>query len=268
MHGAGDEAEEMVMKAIEKGFDIYSITEHLPLPDEFFNSLNYPLELKSTFQIRNNDLDAYVKDMLALKKKYRDKIQLKIGFEFDYLPDHVDYTKYVIREYGSFLDDSLLSIHFMRGKDGFRCVDLSSDDYQEGIINHYGNFEKAQTAYFQEIKDAVKVDWGNKGPKRIGHLTLYNKFQKMLNPKGDISNSAKQVVLETLSMIKSSGFELDVNVSGLFKEECGEVYPSPWILKIAQEMKIEMVYGSDAHGIEDVGRAYDIYEKQLEKGRQ
>jgi len=38
-----------------------------------------------------------------------------------------------------------------------------------------------------------------------------------------------------------------------------ESYPAPWIVQAARQLKIPLVYGSDAHAVEDVGRAYDYY---------
>ncbi|MEH7454844.1 PHP domain-containing protein [Gottfriedia acidiceleris] len=84
-HGTGELVEKMIEKAIVLGFDEYHITEHPPLPEAFEKNL-FPLEAASTITFQESDTDIYIKEMLRIKTKYKDKLNIKIGFEIDYLP--------------------------------------------------------------------------------------------------------------------------------------------------------------------------------------
>lgn len=263
LHGSGEEAEAFVLKAIEKGFTQYSITEHPPLPASFLTKLPYTQGEIATFNMKDEDMDSYIKEMQVLKSKYKDKIAIKIGLELDYLPAEITHLRYLLKEYGSYLDDALLSLHFLWGRGGWRCVDHSSRDFQEGLIEHYSTYEEAQLAYYGLLEEAIKEDLGRYKPKRIGHMTLCNKFQHALNPQGLKSPRVNKSIENILGLMVGQGYSIDVNVAGLYKEHCGEIYPPLWVIEKAKELGIPMVYGSDAHAVEDVGRSYDVYTSLL-----
>jgi histidinol-phosphatase (PHP family) len=259
LHASGEHAEEYVQKAIEEGFTVYSFTEHLPFSESFMQKFPYPEEVKKGLGFLNDDLDGYFREMLALKKKYKDKIQLLVGLEIDYLPGEHDFLRFMLKEYGPFLEDGLLSVHIIEGHKGSRCVDMTPADFTEGLLDYYSTYEKVQLAYYQTIKEALLVDLGPYKPKRISHFTLCHKFQHYFEQAGKVSNNIKKTVVDLLAYMKEHGYSLDVNMAGLFKEYCREPYPTPWIIQGARQLKIPLVYGSDAHAVEDVGRAYDYY---------
>jgi histidinol-phosphatase (PHP family) len=261
LHASGEHAEEYVRRAIEKGFTMYSFTEHLPFPDSFWSFFPYSEGTKRQLGLRDNDLDGYFREMYALKKKYRDRIELKVGLEIDFLPTETAYLRRMLKEYGKFLEDGLLSVHIIEGCGGFRCVDVSPADFEEGVIKHYGSYEEAQKAYFQTVKEALRTDLGPYKPKRIGHFTLCNKFQCYFGQEGKMSEATRNLVVDLLKEMKEQGYSLDVNVAGLFKEYCREIYLSPWIVQAAKQLGIPLVYGSDAHASSQVGRAYEEYEQ-------
>jgi histidinol-phosphatase (PHP family) len=51
--------------------------------------------------------------------------------------------------------------------------------------------------------------------------------------------------------------ELDLNAAGLFKPDCREIYPAPWIVAEALNRDIRFVYGSDTHSVKGVGQGFD-----------
>ncbi len=259
LHASGELAEEYVRKAIEQGFTMYSFTEHLPFPASFWPSFPYAEETIQQLGMLNDDLDGYFREMYALKKKYREQIDLKVGLEIDFLPSETAYLRMMLKEYGAYLEDALLSVHIVEGCGGYRCVDVDPSDFKEGLLDYYGSYEKVQIAYFQGVKEALATDLGKYKPKRIGHLTLCHKFQHYFQQEGVMSEKTKAVLLELLYYVKEHGYSLDVNVAGLFKNYCREIYPSLRIVQVAKSLNIPLVYGSDAHAADQVGRAYDAY---------
>lgn len=259
LHASGEHAEEYVQKALQEGFDVYSFTEHLPLSPGFLARFPYSEQVKGELGILNDDLDGYIQEMTALKEKYKDRIQLLVGLEIDYLSGEEDYIRSMLKEYGKFLDDGLISVHILTGEGGPRCIDMSPADFSEGLLDHYSSYEKVQLAYYQTVQEALTLDLGPYKPQRIGHLTLCHKFQHYFAQAGMVSDKVRTAVITLLTEIKRTGYSLDCNMAGLFKDYCRESYPAPWIIQTARELQIPLIYGSDAHAVKDVGRAYAHY---------
>lgn len=258
-HGSGEDVELLIQKAIKLEFTEYSITEHAPLPSGFYEVAAGNKSAISTAGMNLNDVEIYLKKMHQLKKKYSNDIKINVGFEVDYLPGFENWTVEFLNEYGMHIDDSILSLHFLLGKGGFRSVDFSPEDYQNGIIEHYGSFQKGQEEYFRQLIDLVQVDLGEFKPKRIGHITLCQKFKEFYhNENTCISDTSVGLLDEILSKVKLHNYELDFNAAGVYKPYCGEPYPNLDLMEKVKAKEISYVYGSDAHSVQDVGRGYSL----------
>ncbi|KGR78016.1 histidinol-phosphatase HisJ [Ureibacillus manganicus] len=259
-HGSGEEVELFIQKAIELGFTEYSITEHNPLPQSFMEQVSGEPEAISTGGMNAGDVETYLKKMQNLKEKYKSELKINVGFEIDYLPGFENWTMDFLREYGKQIDDSILSLHFQMGNGGFRSIDFSAEDYEDGLVKHYGSFQKVQEKYFSDYLNMVESDLGNFKPKRMGHLTLCQKFQTYFkNENTELSTESLMLVDQILTRIVEKGYELDFNTAGLFKEYCGETYPPSNVMQLIRKKGVPFVYGSDSHAIKDLGRGYDAF---------
>ncbi|PZG33232.1 histidinol-phosphatase [Listeria ivanovii] len=259
-HGTREDVEEMILRAIELDFDEYSIVEHAPLPNEFIQETAGDEEAVETASMAFSDVPYYLKKMTHLKKKYARDLLIHIGFEVDYLIGYEDFTQDFLNEYGPQTDDGILSLHFLAGQGGYRSIDFSAEDYDTGIVQFYAGFEQAQLAYLEGIKQSIEVDLGNYKPTRIGHISLCQKFWQYFGPeKNLLSSEVKAQFQQVLSLVKKRGYELDFNTAGLFKPLCGETYPPKEIVLLANQLQIPFIYGSDSHGVQDVGRGYQVY---------
>lgn len=252
-HGSGDHVENMIERAIQLGFEEYHITEHTPVPDHFMRLLEPKKELFGDLAMSVYEVDRYIKEMLAIKQKYKNKINIKVGFEVDFLPTDMTWTKHFLQEYGKYCDTGILSVHYMEGLSDWRCIDYKPDDVINHLIPKYGSFENYQKAYYNLVQEAVCADLGKYKPEKIGHLTLIDKFQKVVG----IANSEliNKQIDKLLQLIKDRNYCLDYNHAGLFKPLCGETYPPMSLAKQAEQLEIPLIYGSDAHGVADVGRS-------------
>lgn len=258
-HGTVADVEELVQRAIALGFKRYSITEHAPLPPDGLADIGGEPEIWTSSTMPLNDVRHYFIHMERLKKKYAADIELLVGFEVDYLAGHRHWTTDFLNEYGPQMDDGILSVHFLDGVDGLRCIDYQPQDYAEGIIARYGSFQSAQLAYYRMIQDSLMADLGPYKPTRLGHISLCQKFQ-LAFPDEDTSLSADSLALidTLLTQIKAKRYTLDVNAAGLFKPDCRDIYPPEPLIRQARQAGIPLIYGSDAHDLADVGRGYDI----------
>jgi histidinol-phosphatase (PHP family) len=246
-HGSKDKMVDYVEKAIQLGLEEISFTEHAPLPHGFVDST--PTEDSA---MRLDDLGAYLVEVEALKKDYREIIKVNVGLEVDYIEGYEEETKYFLNQFGPSLDDTILSVHFLKNGSRYDCVDYSPDIFEK-LISDYGSIDHIYRKYFETLKLSICANLGVYKPKRIGHMTLIKKFHK----KFPSNHSYEKEILFLLTLIKEKGYELDYNGAGTAKPLCREPYPPNWVIEEAKKLHIPLVYGSDAHQVKDLnqGRA-------------
>ncbi|WP_243386038.1 histidinol-phosphatase HisJ [Bacillus kexueae] len=245
-HGSNDSLVDYIEQAISKGFTSITFTEHAPLPHNFID----PTPLKDS-AMPISMLETYFKELSELKKMYAHKIKIQIGLEVDYIEGYENETKKFLDTYGPNLDDSILSVHFLKSEDKYFCLDFSPKMFEDLIV-HVGSLDAVYHLYYETILKAITTNLGKYKPKRLGHLTLINKFQRLFPQP-----ASYEVPYNTIfQAIKRNHIELDVNVAGLRKENCKETYPPISIIEMAKKENIPLVYGSDAHTGKDVGIDY------------
>lgn len=260
-HGSHEPTEAMIERAIDLGFDVYSVTEHAPLPPGFAQSLPYPADTVASLQLDPRALDDYLHDMHRLKARFAPHIRILVGFELDYVPAYRDWTRRFLERVGPHIQDGVLSVHFLPAGDTWYGIDLTPEHMAEKILPHYGSLAGVERAYFALLASAVTEVLGPHKPTRIGHLTRSRMFQRDLPPAPPEEAHGLATACEALlQTIRQHGYALDHNMSGLDHPGCGEPYPPHSVADRARAMGIPLVYGSDAHRVADVGRYYDCSE--------
>jgi histidinol-phosphatase (PHP family) len=213
--------DEYIQKAIELGIDVYGFSEHAPM------------DFDPHYRLGFEEMALYRKEVLDAKEKYKDSINILVGYEVDYLPGHMDE-----RVLDTKVDYLIGSVHF---------IDKWSFDNPEFI----GGWQSKDTdeiwqAYF-EATEAM----ANSGKFDIvGHLDLIKVFKFM--PKQDTRLLAKNALLA----IKQSNMVLEINTAGL-RKPVSELYPSRALLEEAYALDIPITFSSDAHAVEHIGAGYE-----------
>ncbi|MEH7239215.1 histidinol-phosphatase HisJ [Bacillus sp. JJ1562] len=246
-HGTKDTFEDYIARALQLGFDEISFTEHAPLPSRFVD----PTPQKDS-GMNANELEHYFTVLSELQKKFASDIKINIGLEVDYIEGYEEDTKAFLNEYGRYLNDSILSVHFLKNRNQFYCLDYSPDTFAT-MIREYSSIEAVYEAYYDTLLSSVTSDLGQYKPKRIGHMTLVHKFQK----KFPTSKNFYEKISKILDRIAEQGLSLDYNGAGINKPLCLEVYPPEQIIREAIKRKIPLVYGSDAHSRKDLNQGFD-----------
>ncbi len=96
-HGEG-EVEEIVLKAIDKGYNEFAISEHVP----------YPIDLN--YRIKLDEMDEFISQIDDIKDKYKDKIKILKGLECEYYPEYHNHYIDLKQKYD--LDFLSLGQHF------------------------------------------------------------------------------------------------------------------------------------------------------------
>ncbi len=208
---------EYIEKAIECGTEYFGFSDHAPM------------DFDKKYRMSFEQMPKYEKDVLEAKQKYRDKIEILLGYEVDYLKGHMD--KRVLEAQVDYL---IGSVHF---------IDEWGFDNPE-FIGHYEHedIDEIWQKYFDAIEKMAKSELFD----IVGHLDLIKVFKFM--PKKDINEIAKNALMA----IKKADMVLELNVAG-YRKPVGEAYPSLSILKQAFELDIPITFGSDAHKPEQVG---------------
>jgi histidinol-phosphatase (PHP family) len=258
-HGTGESTSLMIERAIKLGFSRYSITEHAPLPPGVIDD---PV-LASDFALLPDELPDYFAHVNELKKCYADKILIYSGLEVDYAVLHQDYFNEFVEEFLPHLDDIIVSLHMIAGKNGIAPIDYSPEAFESELLSCYDSINEVHQAYWNDMEKLVINGPGAGLKGRIGHLGLINKYIRQYPVKYDW-DTCGPFFDRLFSLIKSNGWALDFNVAGLDKELCHDFYITDWMLKRCKHHQIDLIYGSDAHGVDSVGLHYDRYLKLID----
>ena len=91
-HATGS-VEEYVLKAIEGGIKYMGFSDHVPF--------KYPDGFESDFRVPVSEVSSYFDEIGFLREKYKKEIDIKIGFEMEYFPEHFDVMLKNVIDYGA-----------------------------------------------------------------------------------------------------------------------------------------------------------------------
>ncbi len=90
MHATGSD-EEYVLSAIRGGYELLGFSDHTPW--------KYRTNYVADMRMLPDELPEYVESLRALREKYKDRIQIKIGLECEYFPEYMHWLKEQIKKF-------------------------------------------------------------------------------------------------------------------------------------------------------------------------
>ncbi len=246
-HGTRDTLKQYLENAIFLNYESISFTEHAPLPEGFED----PVPTKDS-AISLENMDSYIQTLQEVQETYKKDINVHIGLEVDYIEGYEKEIEDFLNTYGPMLTDSILSVHFLQSKEGYICLDYGLDAFKQ-LVDQLGSVDAVYERYFKTVSKSISADLGTYKPQRIGHMTLVRKFQQ----EYPTPTPFDQTIDQLLENIKDQHYSLDVNSAGIRKPYCLESYPPEPVIEKAKEKGIHLVYGSDAHKAEDLGKGYE-----------
>ncbi len=221
-HAKGS-VDEYIQKAIQKNIRYFGFSDHAPM--------DFDLTYRMTFK----QMSIYEKWINDAKIKYQNDITILLGYEVDFLPNHIDK-----RVLNAKVDYLVGSVHFLNGW-GF--------DNPEFIGRYkHKDIDVLWQLYFDTIKEMAKSGKFD----IVGHLDLIKVFKFL--PKKDI----RLIALDALKAIKKADMVLEINMSGL-RKPIAQTYPSKELLLEAFAQNIPITFASDAHKPEQVG----LFDKEV-----
>ena len=221
--------EEMVKKAIEKGFESIGISGH--------GYMDFDVSYCMTLE----DTKKYVNEINELKKKYP-QTDILLGLERDYYfaPDGQEYD-YIIG-----------SVHYVE-KNGVRYDVDYYDVFADNVEKYFdGSYRAFVELYYKTVKDVVNKT----GADVVGHFDLVAKFNEGNKFFDEDANWYKECVIEALDEVSKAKPVFEVN-TGAISRGYNKIYPSEFILKEIKKRGCDVVITSDCHNAETLGDNYD-----------
>lgn len=208
---------EYIEKAIECNIKYFGFSEHAPM------------NFDEKYRINFEQMREYEDAVLSAKKRYKEKIEIFLGYEVDYLKGYLDE-----RVLNADVDYLIGSVHFIE-EWGFDNPEFIGS-YKDHDIDEI----------WQKYFDAIEEMANSRLFDIVAHIDLIKIFKFM--PKRDIVDIAKNALLA----IKETDMSIEINVAG-FRKPIGEAYPSLSLLREARKFDIPITFASDAHKPEQVG---------------
>ena len=214
--------EEIIVAALKLGFVSVGISDH-----SF-------TEFDPTYCMREMTQDAYIRELRRLKRKYRDRIEVAVGLEYDGFTENVDRSQY---------DYLIGDCHYIRTAKGYFSIDHTKDIQRNCIEKQ---FHGDCLAYARSYYDSYVACTVKHRPDILGHFDLPSKFGLM--PEEDPAYRMPAVEAFLACLEKTPLFE--VNTGAISRGYRTEPYPAAFLLREALLHGGKPVLASDAHRAE------------------
>lgn len=241
-HHAVGTLEDYVKQAVKKGLNTIGFNDHFPY--EFYDGIeNVPHE---EYAMKLDELDLYLTSAKDLREKYKDTLNIKIGFEVEFIEPQVAVLNSHLNPLLSELDYLHGSVHILILKDGLWPMD------DERFIERFDkiDIDDIYAQFYQHIRKMISIKKFNFDI--VSHFDLPKKFNKLPSKKAEFIEQ----VSKTLELIKKNDLTMEINTSG-FRKAVKEQYPSTEILELMHDLDIPILLGSDAHAPEEVGWEFE-----------
>lgn len=245
-----DELEKYVQKAIELNFSAIGFTEHSPLPFD------------NPFSLKQEKVNDYVNEIDLLREKYLNQIIIHRGLEMDFIAKMSEDFDFWAKECKT--DYLIGSVHLVSTNDPEVLWFTDGPDpkiYDEGIQKYFeGDVKKAVKAFFHQNNQMIESQTFD----IIGH---FDKI-KMHNSDRFFTDEDKwyrNLLEETLELIKNKNLIVEVNSRGIYKKRSDKLFPDGYALKRVKELKLPIIISSDAHQPDEINALFDFTTNYLQK---
>lgn len=209
-HATGTE-EEYINNAINLGLSHLGFSDHAPF--------SYKNGFESGYRVPTALATEYIATLNKLKEKYKNKIQIHIGFEMEYYPDYFNEMLKFVKTIGA--EYLILGQHF-----------INHD--RDGIPHSCGSGHTAEELihYTDRVISGIKT----------------GKFSYVAHPDvflfEDDDEIYRREALRLCAASKEFNVPLEINFLGILENRH---YPNPKFMEIAGQVGCKMIYGIDAH---------------------
>lgn len=213
-HHALGTPEEYVLRAIDGGIKYMGFSDHAP-----FVCANGK---ESGFRVPTAEAAAYRDEIKALAYKYKDKIDIKVGFEMEYYPDDFERMFDFVKKSGA--QYLILGQHFLwdESQDSVYCSTFTDD-------------LEMLKMYVERVVSGIKS----------------KKFTYVAHPDCLVYTADEEIYREEMRKIcvasRKCKIPLEINFLGI---RAGRHYPNEAFLSVAGEERAPVTFGFDSHDTE------------------
>jgi len=184
----------------------------------------------------------YLNEIKELKEKFKDKIDISFGAEFNWFTNEKEWIKKEVKKIN--YDFIIGSVHGVSKNGKYFTITSSEKSWLE-LFKEFGNIKDIIKEYYREIREMANSGLFDS----VGHFDVVKIYTN-----NDFENSDwyKKEVIKTLETIKKSGMCIEINTSGWKRAKCKEQYPNIWILKEIKKLDIPLTIGADSHFIDEI----------------
>lgn len=222
---------EYIEAALQNNLQIIGISDHSPmLAEQEDRPSPGGCMAKSEFT-------AYVEEVLELKQEFAGQIDVLLGVEADFIPEHLELYGNFLRQYP--FDYIIGSVHEFAG------IGLYDTGHWEQLTSA-GKFE-LKNSYYNYVTQSAKSGLYD----ILGHVDALNRyFPGYPELRTELADT-------TLQTIANHDVVIEINSSD------DNWVPDSWILERALHYGVKTTFGSDAHEPERVGDAFEEVKKHL-----
>ena len=225
-HHASGMDEEYIQKAIAEGVKILGFSDHAPYL--------YPHGYNSYYKMTPEESTEYFSTITALRERYRDKIEIHIGYEAEYYPDIWDATFEFWKNQPMPPEYLILGQHFLEQEHDEKTRFHSSDGSDDPDV-------------LKRYVDLVIAGINTGRFTYIAHPDLFGFYGS--------DDPYFEEMCRLMTEVKRVGIPLEINLLGLSE---GRNYPSEKFWRFASEYSPKVIFGCDAHVPKRVAVAEEV----------
>lgn len=223
---------------IRHGLDVIGISDHSP----YFGSAVD--QEQPGIAMAKSEFGRYIDEVLKLKQEYSGKIDVLLGVESDFFPEHAELYRQMYEPYP--FDYIIGSVHLSGG------VSIFNKKRWNGLTDKQKIEQKE--LYYDLIQQSARSGIF----QILGHIDAMRGFYPAF---ADIPTDS---VDKTLEIIAAQDIAIEINTSGKTKD-CGGWYPIDAVLERANHYGVRVTFGSDAHKPERVGDDWELVRERLKE---
>jgi len=225
--------------AIAKGVTQYGFSDHAPVPFE------------CDWEMPKERYQAYLKTVKELKETYADQIEVLLSLEVDFILGVVG-----VNQFKDDLDYTVSSVHFgpLVNDTDYWELDGTTKKFQYGLdVLFGGDIKKGVAKYFEHTKLMVL----NEAPDILGHMDKIKMHNRHHPYFAETDKWYQDLVMDTLTTIAETEVIVELNTRGWYKKLTDTFYPSLFILKAIQDLKIPITINSDCHHPNEIIKGFE-----------
>lgn len=194
--------------------------------------------------LTEDEFDSYFFEGERLRSVYKGVIEIGLGVECGYNPDCGAALKTRLGK--RCWDQVGISYHFLKIEGLEHHLNMFSRKQENILLARENGAENILNRYFTTLTEAVGCVPGT----MLCHLDAALRFL----PEISLTPTHYGLIDILLQAVKSNNLAIEINTSGVDIRR--EQFPNRRILAMALDYEIPMVFGSDAHKPEEVGRHF------------